>query len=186
MGTIMTKSEFTKLGEKFYDSLVKAFKDNDMISVGREGIITGSPMYGCIVQVDSNDLTDEEYNDIENVIDSVCNDWDEKTDYGWDGDGNSFWVSISIDEVTPDPVEDECPVCGADLVEIGDDIMSCPYCNPMEGEDGEGEDGEGEDGEGEDREGEDGEGEDGEGEDGEKVCPECGEVIEDPDEGCPY
>lgn len=40
----MTKSEFTKLGEKFYDSLVKAFKDNDMISVGREGIITGSPM----------------------------------------------------------------------------------------------------------------------------------------------
>lgn len=184
----MTKSELNKLGEEFCDALTRAFKGFDYISVGRDGIDPyNSPMYGCIVSVKSKDLTDEEFHGIENTIDSVCNDWKEKTDYGWN-DSGFFWVAIHIDEIAPDPVnEDECPVCGAELEDNGEGVMYCPFCNPME------DDGNMEDGDGDGENDEDVEscvecGEDLiEDEDGEMVCPSCGwtEDYDGDGERCP-
>ena len=168
---IMTKSELIKLGEEFCDALEYAFRDYDYVSVGREGFdyYRGSPMYGCTISVGDKELTDEEFSDIENTIDSVCSDWDEKTDYGWVNGSGFFWVAICIDEIAPDPVsEDECPTCGTILIDNGDGMMFCPNCNPME--------------EMEEEEEEEGE------EEGPMVCEECGEEKEQDDDGiwfCP-
>lgn len=163
---IMTKDELRNLGEQFYEALDNAFLSYGYITVRKEGIIPRSTMYGCIVSVNSGDVTDEELGDVEDTIDRVCNDWEEKTDYGWDENVRNFWVAISIDEIAPDPVdEDECPECGATLEDNGEGIMCCPYCNPMDEMD-----------EDEERDEEEG------------ICPDCGEELEEGEDGmmfCP-
>ena len=130
---IMTKSELIKLGEEFCKALESEFEGNDIISVDRDGFdyYRGSPMYGCIVSVDPKNLTDEKFNGIKHTIDSACNRWDEHTDYGWNDDSSNFWVAIYIDEIAPDPVnEDVCPECGEDLEDNGEGVMYCPFCHP--------------------------------------------------------
>lgn len=194
MGKItMTKSELIERGEEFYETLEFEFRDYDIIEVGKEGFdyYRGSPMYGCLVHVDVNDLSDDEYDEIEETIKGVCNRWDEHTDYGWDDNLGAFWVALYIDEITPDPVvvdDSECPECGASLVENDDGVLYCPYCNPemeeMEGDDmGDG-DMEGGDGDMEDRDGDGDEDSD----ENQRICKECGVEKEQDDDGnwyCP-
>lgn len=172
----MTKSELIERGEEFYETLEFEFRDYDIIEVGKEGFdyYRGSPMYGCLVHVDVNDLSDDEYDEIEETIKGVCNRWDEHTDYGWDDNLGAFWVALYIDEITPDPVvvdDSECPECGASLVENDDGVLYCPYCNPemeeMEGDEDEVED-------------------EDEDEDEEKCCEDCGEYLEEDDDGNLY
>lgn len=96
MGKItMTKGELIKRGEEFYEELEFEFRGDDRVRVGKEGFdyYHDSPMYGCLVSVDSNDLTDDELNEIEETIKYVCNRWDEHTDYGWNDGLDAFWVS---------------------------------------------------------------------------------------------
>lgn len=165
---IMTKDELRKRGEQFYEALDSAFQSYGYITVGKEGILPRSTMYACLVSVNSEDITDEELRDVENTIDSVCNDWEEKTDYEWDEEFRNFWVAISIDEIAPDPVdEDECPECGGTLEDNGEGIMYCPNCNPMDEMD---------------------EDEDEERDEDEGICPDCGEEFEEGEDGekfCP-
>lgn len=107
----MDRDELNELGGEFLDDLADAFDDYDFIDVSREGITPDGDgaIYEVCIEWDSDDQEDADVSDeeIEDVIDGVCDSWEDyATTYDWDG-STCILVALHVDDYDEEDDDDD-------------------------------------------------------------------------------